>query len=49
MNKSSGFTLLEVVVSVGIALALMGAIIVNYNGYNDRQTLKQVGPFPAGE
>lgn len=36
-----GFTLIEVVVSVGISLAVMGAIIVNYNGYNDRQTLKQ--------
>jgi type II secretory pathway pseudopilin PulG len=42
MKHTSGFTLLEVVVSVGVALALMGAIIVNYNGYNDRQTLKQV-------
>jgi Tfp pilus assembly protein FimT len=36
-----GFTLIEVVVSVGVALAIMGTIIVNYNGYNDRQTLKQ--------
>lgn len=36
-----GFTLIELVVSVGIALALMGTVIVNYNGYNDRQNLKQ--------
>lgn len=39
--KASGFTLIEVVVSVGIALVLLGSIIVNYNGYNDRQNLKQ--------
>jgi len=36
-----GFTLIEVVVSIGIALALVGSVIVNYNGYNDAQTLKQ--------
>ena len=36
-----GFTLIEVIVSVSIALALVGGMIVNYNGYNDRQTLKQ--------
>jgi len=39
--KSNGFTLIEVVVSVSIALALFGSIIVNYNGHNDRQNLKQ--------
>jgi type II secretory pathway pseudopilin PulG len=36
-----GFTLIEVVVSIGIALALVGSVIVNYNGYNDAQTVKQ--------
>ena len=41
--KTEGFTLIEIVVSVGIVLAVIGAIIVNYNSYNDRQTLKQAG------
>jgi prepilin-type N-terminal cleavage/methylation domain-containing protein len=36
-----GFTLLEVIVSVAIALLLTGFIIVNYNTYNDTQKLKQ--------
>lgn len=36
-----GFTLIEVVVSVSIALLVTGLIIANYNSYNDIQTLKQ--------
>ncbi len=36
-----GFTLIEVIVSIGISLLVVGAVIVNYNGYNDTQTLKQ--------
>jgi prepilin-type N-terminal cleavage/methylation domain-containing protein len=36
-----GFTLIEVVVSISIALLVTGLIIANYNTYNDVQTLKQ--------
>lgn len=36
-----GFTLIEVVVSVGISILLLGVVIVNYNTHNDTQTLKQ--------
>jgi prepilin-type N-terminal cleavage/methylation domain-containing protein len=36
-----GFTLIEVVVSVSIALLTTGFIIANYNSYNDIQILKQ--------
>jgi prepilin-type N-terminal cleavage/methylation domain-containing protein len=36
-----GFTLIEVVVSVAVALVVTGFIIVNYNSYNDVQALKQ--------
>ncbi len=36
-----GFTLIELVVTVGISLAITGGIIVNYNSYNQTQTLKQ--------
>lgn len=36
-----GFTLIEVIISVTISLLLMGAIIANYNSYNDNQSLKQ--------
>jgi prepilin-type N-terminal cleavage/methylation domain-containing protein len=36
-----GFTLLEVIVSVAIALLLTGFIVANYNTYNDTQKLKQ--------
>jgi prepilin-type N-terminal cleavage/methylation domain-containing protein len=36
-----GFTLIEVVVSISIALLVTGLIIANYNTYNDIQTLKQ--------
>jgi len=40
-SNNKGFTLVEVIVSVGIAISLIGAIIVNYNAHNDTQTLKQ--------
>jgi len=36
-----GFTLIELVVSVAISLVVTGFIIVNYNSYNEIQTLKQ--------
>lgn len=36
-----GFTLIEIVISVGISLLLMSGIILNYNNYNDTQKLKQ--------
>jgi prepilin-type N-terminal cleavage/methylation domain-containing protein len=36
-----GFTLIEVVVAISIALLVTGLIIANYNTYNDIQTLKQ--------
>ena len=36
-----GFTLIEVIVSVSIALLATGLIIANYNSYNDVATLKQ--------
>lgn len=38
-----GFTLIEVIISISISLLVVGAVIVNYNGYNDTQTLKQTG------
>lgn len=40
-NSLNGFTLIEIVVSVGISLLLLSAVIGNYNGYNDTQKLKQ--------
>ena len=36
-----GFTLIELVVTIGISLAITGGVIVNYNSYNQTQTLKQ--------
>ncbi len=36
-----GFTLLEVIVAVSIALVITGFVIANYNNYNDRQQLRQ--------
>jgi prepilin-type N-terminal cleavage/methylation domain-containing protein len=36
-----GFTLIEMIVTVAISLVVTGFIIVNYNSYNDVQTLKQ--------
>jgi len=36
-----GFTLIEVIVSISVALLLTGFIISNYNNYNDIQTLRQ--------
>ena len=36
-----GFTFIELLVAVGLSLLLVGAIIVNYNSYNDDQKLKQ--------
>lgn len=38
-----GFTLIEVMVAVTIALVLTGLVIANYNSHNDTQTLKQAG------
>ena len=38
-----GFTLIEVIVTVAVTLVVTGFVIVNYNSYNDRQTLKQSG------
>lgn len=38
-----GFTLIEVVISIAIGLLATGIILVNYNSYNDTQTLKQAG------
>lgn len=40
MNKR-GFTLLEMLVVVSITLGVMGAIVVNYNSFNDTQKLRQ--------
>lgn len=39
--RSTGFTLIELMVSVGIIMVTLGGMIANYNGYNNRQTLKQ--------
>lgn len=36
-----GFTLIEIVVSVGIVLLLLAGVVANYNNYNDTQKLKQ--------
>lgn len=36
-----GFTLIEIVISVGISLLLMAGVVLNYNNYNDAQKLKQ--------
>lgn len=36
-----GFTLIEILVAVGIAMLVVGGVIVNYNAYNDTQNLKQ--------
>ena len=36
-----GFTLIEVIVAVAISLVITGFVLVNYNSYNDTQTLKQ--------
>lgn len=36
-----GFTLIEILVAVGIAMLVVGGVIVNYNTYNDTQNLKQ--------
>jgi prepilin-type N-terminal cleavage/methylation domain-containing protein len=36
-----GFTLIELIVAVAISLTVTGLILVNYNTYNDTQTLKQ--------
>ncbi len=38
-----GFTLIELVITVGISMLLIGGIVVNYNSFNDTQALKQVG------
>lgn len=40
LNRT-GFTLVEIIVSISIAMIIMGSVIVNYNEYNNRQTLKQ--------
>lgn len=37
-----GFTLIELLVVMGIFLLLTGGILVNYNNFNDVQSLKQV-------
>ena len=37
-----GFTLIEILVAVGIAMVIVGGVIVNYNAYNDTQKVKQV-------
>ncbi|MBI5448718.1 prepilin-type N-terminal cleavage/methylation domain-containing protein [Candidatus Gottesmanbacteria bacterium] len=37
----SGFTLIELIVTIGISLLAVGGLIVNYNNYNDNQRLKQ--------
>lgn len=39
MNR--GFTLIEMLVAIGISLLVVGGLIVNYNSYNDTQKLKQ--------
>lgn len=36
-----GFTLIEILVAVGIAMLIVGGVIVNYNAYNDTQNVKQ--------
>lgn len=36
-----GFTLIELIVAIGISLLAVGGLIVNYNNYNDNQRLKQ--------
>lgn len=36
-----GFTLIEIVISMGISLLIMAGIVLNYNNYNDTQKLKQ--------
>lgn len=41
VHKLYGFTLLELMVSISIGMLTIGAIIANYNGYNNRQSLKQ--------
>lgn len=40
MNRS-GFTFIELLVSVAIMLALTGGVIVNYNTFNDQQKARQ--------
>jgi prepilin-type N-terminal cleavage/methylation domain-containing protein len=36
-----GFTLIELMVAITVSLFITGGIIVNYNAYNQTQTLKQ--------
>lgn len=38
-----GFTMIELVITVGISMLLIGGIVVNYNSFNDDQVLKQAG------
>jgi prepilin-type N-terminal cleavage/methylation domain-containing protein len=39
--RRSGFTLIEIIVSVTILLVLSGLFIANYNGFNNSQTVRQ--------
>lgn len=39
--RCSGFTLIEIIVSVTILLLLSGLFIANYNGFSNSQTVKQ--------
>ena len=36
-----GFTLVELIVAICIAMIVTGLILVNYNTYNDKQRVKQ--------
>lgn len=40
-SRVRGFTLIEIVITMGISLLLMAGVIINYNTYNDTQKLKQ--------
>ncbi len=36
-----GFTLIELIVTVGVVLLIAGGVVANYNNYTDNQRLKQ--------
>jgi prepilin-type N-terminal cleavage/methylation domain-containing protein len=40
-SSSYGFTLIELMVAVGVMLTVATSVIVNYNSYNSTQALKQ--------
>lgn len=43
MKQHKGFTLIELIVTVGIIMMLLSGVVVNFSRFNDDQRLEQVG------